>query len=242
MEPRRFDRFADEYTTLHARNVAISGETPDYFAEYKIERLRKALDSERISTEKLRILDFGAGVGNSIAHFRKYFPGCQLICTDVSERSLKIARRRFGASAEYVLFGGETLPFRDASFDLAFTACVFHHIASSEHVAILREIRRILTAGSRLFLYEHNPFNPLTVQAVRTCEFDEDAILIRSAVMRERFDQAGYSHTSVRYHVFFPKFLRHLRFLEPSLRSIPIGAQYCIEGIADSPLDKAARS
>ncbi len=39
MEQSEFDKFADEYRSLHAANIAVSGEGPDYFAEYKIKDL-----------------------------------------------------------------------------------------------------------------------------------------------------------------------------------------------------------
>ena len=68
MNRAAFDRFADEYHALHAQNIGVTGETPDYFAEYKIRDVfnqsRKA--NERIN-ENLKILDFGCGV---VASFR----------------------------------------------------------------------------------------------------------------------------------------------------------------------------
>lgn len=232
MERRQFDRFADEYAALHARNIAASGEGPEYFAEYKIRHMRALLDASAEPADGARILDFGAGVGNSVPWFNKYFPQSRLVCADVSERSLGVARRRSPGAAHYVLFEGGGLPFDAASFDLAFTACVFHHIAAGEHIGLLREIRRVLSPRGQLFLYEHNPFNPLTVRAVRTCEFDEDAVLIPSSTMRKRFEQAGFAEVSVRYCVFFPHFLRKMRFLEQYLAPVPAGAQYCVVGKA----------
>src|SRR4051812_41527839 len=39
MEEAEFDRFADEYETQHRKNIAVTGESPDFFAEYKIRQL-----------------------------------------------------------------------------------------------------------------------------------------------------------------------------------------------------------
>jgi len=36
MQEREFDRFADEYLALHAKNIQVSGETPEFFAAYKV--------------------------------------------------------------------------------------------------------------------------------------------------------------------------------------------------------------
>ena len=36
MDEVEFDKFADEYRDLHAANIKLSGEDPEYFAEYKV--------------------------------------------------------------------------------------------------------------------------------------------------------------------------------------------------------------
>jgi SAM-dependent methyltransferase len=155
------------------------------------------------------------------------------VCADVSERSLEVAKRRFGELADYVLFAGGTLPFDPGVFDMAFSACVFHHIPAIEHLWLLRELRRVLSRrAGRLFLYEHNPLNPLTVHAVNACAFDSDAVLIPSWEMRKKFQNAGYFNVKVCYRVFFPRFLNFMRFLEFRLPFLPIGAQYCVAGTA----------
>jgi hypothetical protein len=63
-----FDRFADEYLETHAKNIAVSGESPEYFARYKIEEIRRVW-SRRGRPNPRTILDFGAGIGNSVPHF-----------------------------------------------------------------------------------------------------------------------------------------------------------------------------
>jgi hypothetical protein len=39
MKQAEFDRFADEYENRHRRNIAVTGENPEFFAEYKISQL-----------------------------------------------------------------------------------------------------------------------------------------------------------------------------------------------------------
>jgi SAM-dependent methyltransferase len=233
MNHAQFDVFADEYNALHRQNITITGEDPNYFVEYKVRDIHTQIMVSGLRDKNLRILDFGSGVGNAIPFFQRYFTSYHLICADVSERSLGIAERRFGKLADYVLFTGETLPFKSDVFDVAVAACVFHHIPEMEHLLLLRELRRVLsTRAGRLFLYEHNPLNPVTVHAVNTCAFDRDAVLIPSWKMREKLREAGYSNITVYYRVFFPRLLKFLRFLEYRLPFLPIGAQYCITGTA----------
>jgi ubiquinone/menaquinone biosynthesis C-methylase UbiE len=228
MQESEFDKFADEYQKMHAANITASGEGPEFFARYKIEDVRTKL-AER-ALEDLHVLDFGAGVGTSIPHFETLLPKARLTCLDVSRKSLDLARRRYPDKADFVVFDGHTLPFPDNSFDLVFSACVFHHIPHAEHLALLEELRRVLKTGGSCVIFEHNPLNPLTLQAVNTCPFDENAVLIKATDFNQRFRQAGFAEVGHYFRIFFPRVLRQLRFLEPHLTWLPLGAQYYVSG------------
>ena len=62
--------------------IAITGESPEFFSEYKIQVLRR--DMNELTGRKDRVLDFGAGTGNSIPFFHSCNPGLSLTCADVS--------------------------------------------------------------------------------------------------------------------------------------------------------------
>lgn len=231
MERAEFDRFAEEYKSLHGKNIASSGEGPEYFAEYKMKDLKRIV--EAVSATQLNgfFLDFGAGIGASVPFFRKHFPSAHLTCVDVSKSSLEIASSNFGEAAEYVTFDGAYLPFADNSFDAAYACCVFHHISPEEHIHHLRELRRVLKPKGIIMVYEHNPFNLLTVRAVNSCPFDENAILIKADAMRSRLKSAGFSSPSIRYRVFFPRLFSMIRRMETWLGWLPLGAQYYVTSI-----------
>jgi SAM-dependent methyltransferase len=225
MDRVHFDQVADEYYALHARNIRYSGESPEFFAEYKVKDVAAVMADA--AQKPLQILDFGAGVGNSLPYWRRYFPKSAIVGADVSSRSLALAVQRFPGLAAPVVFDGERLPFGDASFDAAFAANVFHHIDPSEHDKHLRDLFRVLRPGGIFFLFEHNPSNPLTVHAVDTCEFDRDAQLVPPRSARRRLRSAGFDPIEIRYRIFFPHFVRALRPLEKFLTALPLGAQYC---------------
>jgi SAM-dependent methyltransferase len=228
MDETEFDKFADEYEALHRASIAISGEEPDFFAEYKIRDI--ARDHAR-HADPLRasptVLDFGSGNGASVPFVRKHLPAAQLTCVDVSRRSLALAEKRFPSLARFVPFDGTRLPLPAEHFDIAYAACVFHHIDPAEHVSLLKELRRVLRPGGSLFVFEHNPYNPLTVRVVNSCPFDENARLIRAVDLKQRLAEAGFASTRIRYRIFFPHALRALRPLEAALAWLPLGGQYC---------------
>jgi SAM-dependent methyltransferase len=231
MEEAEFDRFADEYRALHAANIRASGESPEYFAEYKVATVARLLGGRYPAGPE--ILDFGAGVGTSVPYFRKYLADCRLTCLDVSRRGLELGRARFGNEARFVHFGGSRVPFADASFDLVFFACVLHHIAHHEHVALLAEARRVLRRSGMLAIFEHNPYNPLTVRAVNTCPFDANAVLLAARELRRSASLAGFRAGVTHYRIFFPHALRALRPLERALCWLPLGAQYSYHAARD---------
>ena len=226
MDEAEFDKFADEYRAMHAANIRLSGEAPEYFAEYKVADIAAELARDGAAARK--VLDFGAGVGYSVPFFARHLPGARVTCLDVSRKSLEVGAAHHGTAAEFEHFDGRRIPFAHGTFDVALASCVFHHIPHGEHVALLAEIRRVLAPGGRLFVFEHNPLNPLTRHAVNTCAFDENAQLVLAPTMRRRARDAGFASADVRYRIFFPHALRGLRPLEPSLTWLPLGAQYYV--------------
>ena len=229
MEEAEFDKFAAEYRTLHAQSIKASGESPEYFAEYKIVDVAAELARARGGVvERAAVLDFGAGVGYSVPFFGRHMPRARVTCLDVSQKSLDLGAAKHGSVADFRHFDGKRIPYADSTFDVALASCVFHHIPNSEHVELLAEIRRVLTPNGLLLVFEHNPLNPLTRHAVNTCIFDENAVLIGAPTMRRRALAAGFAAADVRYRIFFPHWARGLRPIEKWLTWLPLGAQYYV--------------
>ncbi|MGF6313302.1 ubiquinone/menaquinone biosynthesis C-methylase UbiE [Bradyrhizobium sp. i1.8.4] len=224
MEEAEFDRFADEYESQHRRNIAVTGEAPEFFAEYKISQLATFVPDLLVSPT--RILDFGSGIGNSIPFFRKYFPNALLTCADASSRSIELSQKRFPGKELFAHVKGNEIPLDTDSFDVVFSACVFHHIAHEDHRHWLAEMLRVTRPGGMLAIFEHNPFNPLTVRAVNSCPFDENAKLIPASALMRSINDAGWVWTGLCYHLFFPRALAALRPIEKHLSWCALGAQY----------------
>ena len=235
MHEAEFDKFALEYRNMHASNIAVSGESPEYFAAYKVRDLVRELRRMSVRLTAPHLLDFGAGVGNSAPYIMQTLPEAQLTCTDVSGESLAIAQSRFPhASVKYVKLDGARLPFADAQFDAAFSACVFHHIVPAEYGLWLGELLRVTKPGGLLMIYEHNPLNPVTRAVVRECPFDENAVLIGARELRSCLEAAGWHKVRAKFRVFFPRALALARPLERFLVRLPFGAQYYVTGRRES--------
>lgn len=227
MDEAEFDKFADEYKQLYQGVLGPSGEDADFFAEYKIKDTVKIINKYKFSDD-LSILDFGSGIGGSVPFFLKHLPNSNLTCLDVSRKSLEIGSSRFNKQASFKRFDGKTIPLASNTFDVVFTACVFHHIPPSSHKALLKEIYRVMKPGGVFISFEHNPKNFLTVRAVNSCSFDENAILILGSAFRKLLSDVDMRNSTLCYRIFFPRFLRYFRPLETYMTAIPYGAQYYV--------------
>jgi len=213
-EPAEFDRFADNYDQLHAQSLGASGEGPEYFAEYKarcLERFGVAPGSQ--------ILDYGCGVGNLTKHLA--LRSARVFGYDPSSAS--IDRARVQVPGATFCTDPEALP-HDA-FDAIVLANILHHVPPSERSQLVARLVPLLVPGGRLFVFEHNPYNPLARRSVALCAFDIDVILLSPGEVRRLLRDASLVERRQAYIVFFPRLLAALRFLEPALGWLPAGAQ-----------------
>ena len=226
-----FDKYAKDYDAMHANNVRASGYTPAFFDEYKVKEIARLLSSRGKQNDQLHILNFGCGIGKSEQYLHKYFPSASIVGADVSADSLELARdanTNLTCIRWELISETDKLSFAD-TFDVVFIANVFHHIPHSEHERILKDIRSHVRPGGSLFMFEHNPWNPITVKTIKDCPFDIDAVLLSPSYSKNIYKKSGFSGTSTRYTLFFPSFVSFLRPIEPLLSWLPLGAQYYIE-------------
>ncbi|HZT08405.1 MAG TPA: class I SAM-dependent methyltransferase [Chloroflexota bacterium] len=108
---------------------------------------------EVVSIASGRVLELGVGTGLNL---RFYQPGSHVIAIDPDIAMLDRARSRADASPArvHLLVGaGESLPFRDETFDEAVATLVFCTVPSPARS--LAEIRRVLKPGGRMRFMEH---------------------------------------------------------------------------------------
>jgi len=218
-----FDRFADKYLETLERPCALSGETPDFYAEGRIRWCRGRLGKQLpIKT----VLDFGCGIGGSFQHFVDFL-GCQtVIGVDPSVESLRNARERHSGLDLNLATPDQFVPAENLPF--AFCNGVFHHIPPAERPKALAYVRSCLVSGGVFAFWENNPWNPVVVHSMSLNEFDRDAQTISPSTAVRMLEEADFRVRHVDFCFFFPHFARGFRPLEKSLRWLPLGAQYLV--------------
>lgn len=152
---------------------------------------------------------------------------------DISSECIETACKRSLNKCQFWTFDGENIPFEDATFDIVFIANVLHHVIFSSHKRMLAECLRVLKKAGRIYIFEHNPLNPVTQKIVKDCIFDADAKLVPSRYLRKLVRHVGFSQTEKRFTIFFPRksIFHRLLPLEKKLFWCPLGGQYYIRSI-----------
>jgi len=211
-----------EYDAMLNQGIRLSGEDRDFFVAGRIQDLKAQLPRS-----PRRILDFGCGTGNASNYLSRTFPGAQVVGIDTSARALAYAEEHF-ASRNIRFETVADFRARD-EFDLCYTNGVFHHIEPAERPGALGAIRGALQPGGYFALFENNPWNPGTRVVMSRIPFDRDAQTLTPPDAKRLLTDNGFeAKLPVRSLFYFPRFLSGLRFLEPSLARLPLGAQYYV--------------
>lgn len=216
-----YDDYLDGYREAQNRQIALSGETADFFAEYKVRKLAAWLPD--FVKRGIAVLDDGCGDGLMTSSVPRYFPKASVYGIDPSSKSIAHAQSRY-SGITFACVQEHALPFADGFMDLVFASSVFHHIPADEHRAALAEIFRVLKPGGVFALFELNPFNPLSACVFWMSPFDRNARFMFPGYSRRLLAEYGSVH--VYYCSFFPRIFAALRPLESRLTWLPLGAHY----------------
>lgn len=219
-----FDAYAADYDAALHRGVSLSGERKEYFAEARIAWLKRRLGA---GAEKLgTVMDFGCGTGSGVPFLHAQLRPREILGVDISSASLEIARSEHAALPAHFLHVSEDAPV--SSVNLVFSNGTFHHIPPAERPGALEYLQRALMPGGVLAIWENNPWNPGTRMVMARIPFDRDAMPVSAPVLARLVRAAGFEVLAVDFCFVFPKVLRGLRFMEPWIVKLPLGAQYLV--------------
>ena len=231
MTPAEFDRHAQSYDGgLDNPIKRMMGDSADQFIAVKTRWLMRREPGLRKGG--LSVLDYGCGAGDLMRVLaeqgaRADFTGC-----DVSAGMLAEVGKRWpsGLGPVPTLAAQEAAktPFADRQFDIVTISAVLHHVPVEERHAVYRELGRVLKPGGRIYVFEHNPRNPLVRYVIARTPIDENAILLDAREVRYGLLDTARYELETDYLMFMPPGLRWLRFVDRALAWLPLGAQYAV--------------
>ena len=218
----KFDSYAREYERVLNASVGMFGESGRYFSEAKAGFIADRLGRSFRGT----VLDYGCGIGLLSGCLQESLGGAVVHGYDPSVESIANV---FPPTRDRGMFTADLNQLSNA-YDCIVVANVLHHVPVSERSTLVQNLVYRLAARGTLFIFEHNPLNPLTRWSVSHCEFDDDAVLLHPRETRGYLQKARAEKVWSGYFMFFPSFAKRLRGLENYLRWCPAGAQYVVTG------------
>lgn len=208
------------------KTLAVSGEGKEYYARGRVSWLARCLDDMGLCPRA--VMDFGCGTGSTAALFHELLKPESVIGVEDSPKLMEMARHSYGGDRTLFRLRKEFTP--EGNMDLVFSSCVFHHIPVSERKSAVRTIFRSLRPGGIFSLWEQNPWNPATRFLMSRCGFDRDAVTLTAPEARELMLSGGFEIVRTDFLFIFPRALAWLRWLEPMVSRLPLGAQYEVLG------------
>jgi SAM-dependent methyltransferase len=225
-----FDAYSEAYEDAINQSIAFSHQGVGYFARRKAAHLLDVCRRHLGSPRDLSVVDVGCGVGLT----DEYLIGqvSELHGVDLSLGALEQASTR-NPAVHYQPCSTDALPFESETFDVAFSACVLHHVDPDRCNGFVSELRRVVRPGGLVLIFEHNPLNPLTRLAVSRCELDDGVVLLKRRAACELLERAGLRPVERRFILFFPRGDARIIAVERALRFVPLGAQYYVAALRD---------
>jgi ubiquinone/menaquinone biosynthesis C-methylase UbiE len=132
---------------VHTRMASSYQTNEPHFRPENRAKVRRVLETLAPRAGGGRLLDVGCGTGFVIDLARDLFARIDGI--DVTPAMLERVDRS-GGHVFVAEARAEALPFADATFDMASSYAFMHHV--TDHVAILREVRRVLRPGGLFYI------------------------------------------------------------------------------------------
>lgn len=142
-------------------------------------------------------LDVATGGGQTA--FALQEPGCRVVATDATQPMLaglsRTARERSAQAPASAAADAQSLPFREASFDIVASRIAPHHFPDLPRFA--REARRVLRPGGQLYVFDlTTPEDDAAARIINRVETLRDPSHLESyrpSAWRRALDAAGFA-------------------------------------------------
>jgi SAM-dependent methyltransferase len=178
------------------------------------------------------LLDYGCGTGTFLRHLRRAAFPARLHGCDVSIGMLNELKRTWDGPdlPELEAIAEGRAPFPDAAFGVVVVCAVLHHVPAARRAALFDDVARLLAPGGRVYVFDLNPYQPVTRWVVSQTESDRNAELVAARHVAAGLRGAGLTGVRSRYLLFLPPRWRWTYRADDWLGRVPLGGQYVVTG------------
>jgi SAM-dependent methyltransferase len=143
------------------------------------------------------ILDFACGHGRVLRYLRAFFPGAEIVASDMDRDGADFCARVFGAHAVYAVEDPASIPLEPYLFDLIWVGSLFTHLDAPKWIAFLEFFRRCLRPGGALVFttHGHTTYDWMMRGIVDYGLPEHRAPDVRAGYERQGFGYADYSES-----------------------------------------------
>lgn len=118
--------------------------------------LRRKIVALSQASRGTKVLDLACGTGEQSIAFAK--AGCTVIGIDLSEAMLNKAKQKIEAAMdiEFICRDASSLPYEDATFDIATVSLGLHDMPKEMAVQVLEEMKRVTKPKGTIIIVEHH--------------------------------------------------------------------------------------
>lgn len=131
--------------------------------------IKNALIEQAGIQQGYRVLDFGCGTATLSIMVKVKNPDAMIVGIDIDEKIIGIAKRKVankGLDIEIDKYDGNTLPYKNESFDRVISSLVFHHLTRVQKENALKELYRVLKPDGELNIADFGKPGPMVLKAV----------------------------------------------------------------------------
>jgi ubiquinone/menaquinone biosynthesis C-methylase UbiE len=224
----------DEYTKTYEQEInsvlSIFGKELYFFSSVKAQHISQILSKTFSHKENIDVLDIGCGNGIIHPHLLSLCPKINLLGVDVAHEFLLEGKKK-NTQIKHIVYDGDNLPFKNNSFDFAYTISVMHHVVPIKWDSFMKEMKRVVRPNGQLLVFEMNPYNPGAQYVAKTCSFDKDAILLRPGKLKSIILNAGLIDIQTCFILFTPFKSKFFKWVEKTFSSVPLGAHFYVLGL-----------
>jgi len=178
---------------------------------------------------EIRVLEVGCGSGANLWMIAR--EGFDAHGIDLAPEGISLCAQMlefWGTQATLTPADMTDVPYPDSHFDAIVDVFSSYCIDEAGFEKFLDEVSRLLKPGGRIYVFEHNPRNPLVRYVIARTPIDENAILLDAREVRHGLLDAARYDVETDYLMFMPPGIGFLAPIDRTLAWLPLGAQYVV--------------
>jgi len=133
--------------------------------------------------QKIRILDFGCGVGRPLLHLTRMYPVPSFYACDIDHTSVAFIQKGYPQVQAYTSKFSPPLAYESGFFDMIYSVSIFSHLNMDDQMTWLKELARVTKPGGHVLL---------STEGFTSLPYRCPAMRVEEAACRAQLEREGF--------------------------------------------------